>query len=175
MRNDKIVGELNKIVSDRKKLERIFIDCFEESRKEIIQRKMKDTINWKGLCFNSITKSQTNLGAAKDLLPKINEVKFENFQVSDKRRLVENFILSDEVVNLLKGHFGENITENKTTTGGSFFNKNSFGENFKNLNLDYKNKIGDIKMNNDMNFVSELKKSNSTTKMSKLKIPAVKK
>ena len=87
--------------------------------------------------------------------------------------------MSDEVLNLLKENFGDNLIENKNlTTNSSYFYKNNIGENFKNLNLDYKkNKIGDIKMNNDMNFVNDMVKSKSTKKINSLnfKMPIVKK
>lgn len=42
VKNGKILGEVNKIMIDKNKLEKIFIDCVEESRKEIIMRKNKE-------------------------------------------------------------------------------------------------------------------------------------
>jgi hypothetical protein len=42
VKNSKILGEVNKIMIDKNKLEKIFIDCVEESRKEIIMRKNKE-------------------------------------------------------------------------------------------------------------------------------------
>ena len=35
-KNGKVLGEVNKMMIDKNKLEKIFIDCVEESRKEII-------------------------------------------------------------------------------------------------------------------------------------------
>ena len=41
-KNSRFLGEVNKIMIDKNKLEKIFIDCVEESRKEIIMRKNKE-------------------------------------------------------------------------------------------------------------------------------------
>ena len=145
-RNNKIIGEFNKILLDRKKLEKIFIECFEESRREIFQRKVRDTMQCKGAFFQGVNKS-TNIEPS---LPMINDIKFENFQHSDKRKLVESFLMSDEVMELIKENLGDVIIENKT----SYSKKVNFGETFQ-------NKTGNMKKKNDIKFINELVKNKS--------------
>jgi hypothetical protein len=98
MRNHKILAELNKVLVDQNKLEKIFIDCFEESRKEIYNRKLRDALSAKAMSKN------TNLH-----IPQLNEVKFENFMSGDKKKLVENFIQKDEIMNIIKDHVFKKI------------------------------------------------------------------
>jgi hypothetical protein len=89
-RNHKILSEFNKVMQESNKLEKIFLECYEESRKDIFNRKIKDSLSSK---YQS--KRETGI-------PSIYDVKYENFLPSDKRRLIENFIIKDEVLNLIK-------------------------------------------------------------------------
>ena len=94
-RYNKIIGEFNKILLDKNKLEKIFIDCVEETRKTILHRKLKDSVIIKNnISINSFKK--------KEVFPVINDVKFENFLSTDKKKLIEEFLLKDEVINFIK-------------------------------------------------------------------------
>ena len=44
IKNSKTLGELNKILLEKNKLENIFIDCVEETRKNIFNRRLKDNL-----------------------------------------------------------------------------------------------------------------------------------
>ncbi len=122
-RNQKMIGEFNNVLLDKKNMEKIFMDCVEESRKEIQQRKLRDTINTKSGFFANLTKRSIQT------LPTINEIKFENFQPSDKRRLVETFLMKDEIVNFVKNNLSSIIPDNKA----SYFQKNYLNDSFFNL------------------------------------------
>ena len=57
IRNQKNLSELNKILIKKNKLENIFIDCVEETRKSIFNRRLKDTMLFK----NGRVKTSPNL------------------------------------------------------------------------------------------------------------------
>jgi hypothetical protein len=158
-RNNKIIAEFNKILLDRKKLEGIFIDCYEETRREIFQRKMRDTMQWK----NAFLQSKTNNNSS---LPNIDDIKFENFQILDKKKLLENFLLNEEVFELIKNNLGDS-SSTKEIKGGSFFPKPNFGENFhnkNNLNHNY-NKPSSVKIKNDLKYINDLVRSSNSRSM----------
>lgn len=92
-RHQKTINELNKIIIDKHKLESIFVDCIEEVRKDIFNRKLKETID------NSNNKkymSQTSKDIIK--IPYVSDIKYDKFLSADKRKLMEEFILKDEVI-----------------------------------------------------------------------------
>lgn len=97
-RYSKIISEFNKILLDKNSLEKIFIESVEEIRKEIMHRKIKDSINNK----NNFSSTLQGFNKKKESFPVINDVKFENFLSTDKKKLIEIFIAKDEVVNFLK-------------------------------------------------------------------------
>lgn len=101
VRNHKILAELNKIMLDQNKLEKIFIDCVEEGRKEIFNRKFKDSFANRTMSFNSMSKTGT--------IPFINDIKYDNFLPGDKRKLLEVFMMKEEVINLIKDHVFKKI------------------------------------------------------------------
>lgn len=116
-RNQKIIGEFNKILLDKKKLEKIFIECVEESRREILQRKPLDTMHSTKTGFFGFGK-KTHF--APQSFPNLSEIQFEHFQATDKKKLLENFLLRDEIVCFLK----ENLSNIYATQKGPFFEKN---------------------------------------------------
>lgn len=123
-RNHKILAELNKIMLDQNKLEKIFIDCVEECRKDIFNRKFRESFSGKSSPLVPI-KPQSGT------MPFINEVKYENFLSSDKRKLIETFIMKEEVINLIKDYVfkkidGNSIFDGKDTNELSQTTKNSF-------------------------------------------------
>lgn len=114
-RNQKIIGEFNKILTDKKKLEKIFVECVEEIRKEILQRKLRDT-------FHSTKNGFFGLGkkAHSAQYPILNEIQIEHFKATDKKKLVENFLMRNEIINFIK----ENLSVINTEEKGPFFQKN---------------------------------------------------
>lgn len=126
-RSNKIVGEFNKILLDKNKLEKIFIDCVEETRKEIMQRKIKDALNNKNSNFYNQMKK-------KESFPVLNDVKYENFLSSDKRKLLEMYLSKDEVVNFLRENiFKLNNEDSKLNSDKKFFGHNTLSNfNFSN-------------------------------------------
>lgn len=108
-RNHKIVGEFNKIMMDKNKLEKIFLDCVEESRKDILHRRLKDNLN------NRTMSSFKN--KANGVMPIVNDVKYDNFLPTDKKRLIEYFLLKEEVVNLIKDNIFKRSDTNISEMG----------------------------------------------------------
>jgi len=119
VKNSKILGEINKIMIDRNKLEKIFIDCVEESRKEIILRKNKE----------NLYKTKSDFGKMPLISEKQNnDVKYENFLNTDKKRVIENFLLREDVINFLHDNLfakGSELSEKDFGTTRSTFVKTS--------------------------------------------------
>ena len=90
MRNHKTLGEFNKMILDKNKLETIFSDCVEEMRKEIFNRKLKETIN--------DTKKSKNDTVT---IPYVGDIKYEKFLPVDKRKIIEMFILKEDVAGIV--------------------------------------------------------------------------
>ena len=90
MRNHKTLSEFNKMILDKNKLETIFSDCVEEVRKDIFNRKLKETIN-----DNRKSKNDTVT------VPYVGDIKYEKFLPVDKRKIIEMFILKDDVADIV--------------------------------------------------------------------------
>ena len=90
MRNHKTLSEFNKMILDKNKLETIFSDCVEEVRKDIFNRKLKETIN-----DNRKSKNDTVT------VPYVGDIKYEKFLPVDKRKIIEMFILKDDVAGIV--------------------------------------------------------------------------
>jgi hypothetical protein len=164
-RNNKIIAEFNKILLDRKKLEGIFIDCYEETRRDIFQRKMRDTMQWKNAFLHIKNYDNNNNNYS---FPNIGDIKFENFQILDKKKLLEKFLLSDEVLELIKNNLGDNPNEN---IGGAFFQKPNFGKTFNsfksyhNHNNNNKTSSASLKIKSDLKYINDLIKGNNSKSM----------
>ena len=92
---NKAIAELSKIYLEKNKLESIFQNCVEETKKLIFNRKMKE---------NKIYKIKNNTSLFKcDNDHRVNfSTKFEEFLPSDKQKTLEKFIFDDEVYNIVK-------------------------------------------------------------------------
>lgn len=123
-RNQKIIAEFNKILIDKNNIEKIFMECVEETRKEIFQRRMRETaFNSKATFFASTAKKGFN----SYNIPIVNEIKYEHFQATDKIRLIQKFLMNDELINFVK----ENLTHfNNDNKNNQFFKNNSLHEGF---------------------------------------------
>ena len=93
MRNHKTLSEFNKMILDKNKLETIFSDCVEEVRKEIFNRKLKETIN-----ENYSNKKMKNDTVT---VPYVGDIKYEKFLPVDKRKVIEMFILKEDVAGIV--------------------------------------------------------------------------
>ena len=93
-RSHMALGELNKIYLERNKLENIFIDCVEETRKIIFNRKLKEN--------NGGYKIKQRIGVGKYDYKMNLKTKYESFLPSDKQSILENFVFNDEVSNIIR-------------------------------------------------------------------------
>ena len=93
-RSHMALGELNKIYLERSKLENIFIDCVEETRKIIFNRKLKEN--------NGGYKIRQRVGVGKYDYKMNLKTKYESFLPSDKQSILENFVFNDEVSNIIR-------------------------------------------------------------------------
>jgi len=155
-KNQKIICDFNKIILDKKKMEKIFMDCVEESRREILQRKLRDTVHTTKSGFFKSFGKKSGLN-----LPAINDIKYENFQPSDKRKLVENFLMREEIINFIKENLVNiNSAENKL----SYLQKNNFNETI----LNYKQALNNKTLNETKIFtMNEFTKSKNTLRSTK--------
>lgn len=97
MRNHKTLSEFNKMILDKNKLESIFGDCVEEVRKDIFNRKLKETIN-ENYAINRKNKNENTTVN----IPYVSDIKYDKFLPSDKRKIMEMFILKDEVAGVIQ-------------------------------------------------------------------------
>ena len=93
-RSHMALGKLNKIYLERNKLENIFIDCVEETRKIIFNRKLKEN--------NGGYKIKQRVGVGKYDYKMNLKTKYESFLPSDKQSILENFVFNDEVSNIIR-------------------------------------------------------------------------
>lgn len=139
IRNQKNLSELNKILLEKNKLENIFIDCVEETRKNIFNRRLKDTMIFK----NGRMKTSPNLHYDTEV-----NTKYESFLPSDKKAILENFVFNDEVSNIIRD---------------ALFNKPQKDKEHKALTKDIMNKINLPELDNidkpGLNIVDNTKSS----------------
>ena len=93
-RSHMALGELNKIYLERNKLENIFIDCVEETRKIIFNRKLKEN--------NGGYKIKQRIGVGKYDYKMNLKKKYESFLPTDKQSILENFVFNDEVSSIIR-------------------------------------------------------------------------
>lgn len=120
-RSQQVIGEFNKILIDKKKIEKIFMDCVEEARREILIRKIREP------ALNP--KCQSVGGLGKKSVPEVslNEIKYENFHASDKKKLIESFLMKEEIINFIKENLVNLNVDNKNHP---YFRRSIFSESF---------------------------------------------
>ncbi len=133
IKNSKTLGELNKILLEKNKLENIFIDCVEETRKNIFNRRLKDN-----LIYNNKKKV---LDSYKNI--NINS-KYDSFLPSDKKAILENFVFNDEVSNIIRE---------------TIFNKPKKDKEISDMNKKMMDKINLGDKGNNINVVDHTKSS----------------
>jgi hypothetical protein len=100
-RNHQTLSEFNKILLNKNKLETLFNECVEEVRKDVFNRKLKETMN------ETLSKrlSRTNNQIS---IPYLSDMKNDKFLPKDKRKILEMFLMKDDLGNIL-----QNIVFNK--------------------------------------------------------------
>jgi len=121
LRNHKTLSEFNKMILEKNKLESIFKECVDEVRKDIFNRKLKETINNESKKFKTNYNNNNN---NKIVMPYVSDIKFDKFLPFDKRKVIETFVLNEEVNEMIK-----NITFGKQKN-----NIENNNNNFDNLN-----------------------------------------
>ena len=94
-KTNKVLSKLNTVYKQKNKLEDIFNDCVEETKKLIFNRKIKDK-------DNSCYKKKYKEGAKKFDNKTYYNIKYQDFLPTDKQKTLENFIYNDEVYNAVK-------------------------------------------------------------------------
>ena len=121
LRNHKTLSEFNKMILEKNKLESIFKECVDEVRKDIFNRKLKETINNESKKYKT---NYSNNNNNKIVMPYVSDIKFDKFLPFDKRKVIETFVLNEEVNEMIK-----NITFGKQKN-----NIENNNNNFDNLN-----------------------------------------
>ena len=139
---NKALAELNKIYLEKNKLENIFNDCVNATKKIIYNRKLKENKSYK-------IKNKTGLGKYDY---KINlTTKYEEFLPGDKQSTLENFLFNEEVYNIVKDAIFKHP-----------YNHNKKNENAKKLMSDYNFYDPDWKMKEIIeNASSDLSKNDN--------------
>ena len=138
----KALTELNKYYLGKNKLENIFNDCVNATKKIIYNRKLKENKSYK-------IKNKTGLGKYDYKI--YLTTKYEEFLPKDKQNTLENFLFNEEVYNFVKDAIFKHPHENKK--------KN---ENIKKSMSEYNFYDTDWKMKEVIeNASSELPKKNS--------------
>ena len=120
IKSNKAIVELVKIKQERNKLENIFIDCVEETRKNIFNRRLKKT------SYEKINKNRSFI--SNDNNRRNININYSNFLTTDKKKIIENFILNDDVSNFIR----EVMFIKKNNTNG--LNNKNINDNIKIIN-----------------------------------------
>ena len=111
IKNNKVLNELVQMKQERNKLENIFIDCVEETRKMIFNRRLKKSFERKN-SRNKLSDSEINRSLNFD---------YNNFLMVDKKQIIEDFILNDDVNSFIKEVM---FLKNNNKNGNFIENKN---------------------------------------------------
>ena len=111
IKNNKVLNELVQMKQERNKLENIFIDCVEETRKMIFNRRLKKSFERKN-SRNKLGDSEINRSLNFD---------YNNFLMVDKKQIIEDFILNDDVNSFIKEVM---FLKNNNKNGNLIENKN---------------------------------------------------
>ena len=111
IKNNKVLNELVQMKQERNKLENIFIDCVEETRKMIFNRRLKKSFERKN-SRNKLGDSEINRSLNFD---------YNNFLMVDKKQIIEDFILNDDVNSFIKEVM---FLKNNNKNGNFIENKN---------------------------------------------------
>ena len=99
LRNHKTLSEFNKMILNKNKLELIFQESVEEVRKDIFNRKLKETMDAN---YAKNRRSNSKAGKTQITIPYISDIKYQNYLPKDKQKIMEAFILNEEVIGIVK-------------------------------------------------------------------------
>ena len=91
MRNHKLFNEINQMMLEKNKVENIFIDCVEETRKAILNRRLKEKIG--KYSKMKLVHNMHNIDV---------NTQYDSFLPKDKREILENFLFNDEVSRIVR-------------------------------------------------------------------------
>ena len=99
LRNHKTLSEFNKMILNKNKLELIFQESVEEVRKDIFNRKLKETMDAN---YAKNRRNNSKAGKSQITIPYISDIKYQNYLPKDKQKIIEAFILNEEVIGIVK-------------------------------------------------------------------------
>ena len=91
IKNNKLLNKINQMGLEKNKIESIFIDCVEETRKAILNRRLKDKIGKYSTMKLIKNVSDTNVNT-----------QYDSFLPKDKREILEQFLFNDEVSRIIR-------------------------------------------------------------------------
>ena len=141
LRNHKLFTEMNNLLKEKSKIENIFIDCVEETRKSILNRRIKTKFDQRMVKSNSMK----NINAI--------DTKYESFLPSDKRVILESFLFNDEISAIIKEALvlkPSKPTEPQNVTTNSIYK----------LNLPRAESTSNLRGNSILNGFRSMKRSN---------------
>ena len=141
LRNHKLFTEMNNLLKEKSKIENIFIDCVEETRKSILNRRIKTKFDQRMVKSNSMK----NINAI--------DTKYETFLPSDKRVILESFLFNDEISAIIKEALvlkPSKPTEPQNVTTNSIYK----------LNLPRAESTSNLRGNSMLNGFRSMKRSN---------------
>ena len=141
LRNHKLFTEMNNLLKEKSKIENIFIDCVEETRKSILNRRIKTKFDQRMVKSNSMK----NINAI--------DTKYESFLPSDKRVILESFLFNDEISAIIKEALvlkPSKLTEPQNVTTNSIYK----------LNLPRAESTSNLRGNSMLNGFRSMKRSN---------------
>ena len=141
LRNHKLFTEMNNLLKEKSKIENIFIDCVEETRKSILNRRIKTKFDQRMVKSNSMK----NINAI--------DTKYESFLPSDKRVILESFLFNDEISAIIKEALvlkPSKPTEPQNVTTNSVYK----------LNLPRAESTSNLRGNSMLNGFRSMKRSN---------------
>lgn len=141
LRNHKLFTEMNNLLKEKSKIENIFIDCVEETRKSILNRRIKTKFDQRMVKSNSMK----NINAI--------DTKYESFLPSDKRVILESFLFNDEISAIIKEALvlkSSKPTEPQNVTTNSIYK----------LNLPRAESTSNLRGNSMLNGFRSMKRSN---------------
>ena len=141
LRNHKLFTEMNNLLKEKSKIENIFIDCVEETRKSILNRRIKTKLDQRMVKSNSMK----NFNAI--------DTKYESFLPSDKRAILESFLFNDEISAIIKEAL---ILKPSKPTEPQNVTTNSICK----LNLPRAESTSNLRGNNMLNGFRSMKRSN---------------
>ena len=141
LRNHQLFTEMNNLLKEKSKIENIFIDCVEETRKSILNRRIKTKFDQRMVKSNSMK----NINAI--------DTKYESFLPSDKRVILESFLFNDEISAIIKEALvlkPSKPTEPQNVTTNSVYK----------LNLPRAESTSNLRGNSMLNGFRSMKRSN---------------